>query len=262
MTYVNKVSQIQVMPRYDLVSDPDYQILEVDLPGEAFYIIHIYNEKPLIPSLMHYTVQQFLNLKVLLDKPFILLGDFNLHHQLWNPLIQTTNPLSNSLVEYLELNDAQLINSASVVEEFGGTFHRSNSKTTSIIDLTFVAGFKQIKWQDWNYGESTGSDHELITYMAQLPDNCEFGANNYVPNLATRLNIKKANWKLFHNKLHSKEILFNMHLDSAIQEEDYDQINDLMQQLVQRVAIVSIPILRMLLEILRNVMGAIFMERK
>lgn len=87
MTYVKKASQIQVMPRYDLVSDPNYQILEVDLPGKAFYIICIYNEKPLTPSFSHYTVQRFLNLQLQLDKPFVLLGDFNLHHPLWNPLV-------------------------------------------------------------------------------------------------------------------------------------------------------------------------------
>ena len=102
MTYVKKASQLQVMPRYDLVSDPNYQILEVDLPGEAFYIIHIYNEKPLTPSFSQHTVQRFLNSQLQLDKPFLLLGDFNLHHSSWNALIQTFNPLAISFANYLE----------------------------------------------------------------------------------------------------------------------------------------------------------------
>jgi len=51
-----------------------------------------------------------------------------------------------------------------ITEEFGGTFYRSNLRTTSIINLAFTTPFKTITWGNWHYKENTGSDHEVIGF--------------------------------------------------------------------------------------------------
>lgn len=43
MTYIRKTFHFEVDPRFDLVSDPYMQILEVITPIENFYIVNIYN---------------------------------------------------------------------------------------------------------------------------------------------------------------------------------------------------------------------------
>lgn len=215
LTYVKKSSNLQVSPRYDLVSDPDFQILEVEIPTESFYVIHIYNEKTTSHYSIKLTVERFLDLHLILDKPFLFLGDFNLHHSHWNPMVQNNIPLANKFVKYLDEINAQLLNRPSIIEQFGGTFHRANSRGTSIIDLTFAVGFQVLRWGDWKYGQSTGSDHEVITIQTDLPTasggthHHNYSNNNSLP---MKFNLKRADWSLFKDQL----LLMQSHLQNQI----------------------------------------------
>lgn len=132
-----------ITARYDTVSDPDYQFLELRLSCEAFYVVNMYNEKPTLNLLSQLTLQRFLDLNPQMDKPFLFLGDVNLHHSSWNPEVQNNTLLANNLVRYLDSARAQIIINSAIIEEYGGTFHRSNSRKTSIIDLAFAARFQQ-----------------------------------------------------------------------------------------------------------------------
>lgn len=116
LTYVKKSSQLQVSPRYDLVTDPDLQILEVELSSESFFVIHIYNEKPTSHYSTRLTMERFFDLQLKLDMPILFLGDFNLHHSSWNPLVQNNSQLANKLAQYLDNAKAQLLNSLSIIE--------------------------------------------------------------------------------------------------------------------------------------------------
>ena len=243
LTYLKKSSQLQVSPRFDLVSDPDLQILEVVLPSESFYVIHIYNEKPTSDYSTQLTLERFLDQQLKLDKPFLFLGDFNLHHPTWNPLVQNSTLLANRLVQYLDKTNAHLLNNSSVIEKYGGTFHRSNSKGTSIIDLTFEGGFRQLRWGNWKYGESTGSDHELIIFDCLIPsaNSHSSSANNPLP---SKFNIKKADWSMFRSQLILLQSQSQQQLEEAINNGNVELIAALLQSVVHTAASNSIPLLK------------------
>lgn len=247
LTYVKKSSQLQVSPRYHLVTDPDLQILEVELSSESFYVVHIYNEKPTSHYSTKLTVERFMDLQLRLDKPMLFLGDFNLHHSSWNPLVQNSSPLANKLAQYLDNANAQLLNSPSIIEQYGGTFHRSNSKSISIIDLTFAIGFKHLRWGNWKYGESTGSDHEVNLFDTCLIDPSldeSLNTNRNTNSLPTRFNVKKADWELFKFHILQQQELMQQTLETAIHRQDVDGIASILQQVVQSAAQESIPLFK------------------
>ena len=88
---------------------------------------------------------------------------------------------------------------------------------------------------------STRSDHELITFKALTPQVNDLTIDNHVPSLPSRLNKKKADWKLFQMELQVKEELFQNLLENAIQSKDYDQIASLLQQILENATLISIP---------------------
>ena len=227
VTYINKTSSYDISARTDLISDPDMQLFEFSSTLESFYIIHMYNEKSSLEGVSQTTFQRFLELDLSLDKPFLLLGDMNLHHPWWNPLITNPNSQATKLYEFLQYHKASLLVDSEVIEEFGGTFHRSNSESISIIDLAFAANFKNISWHQWQYGESTGSDHEDIFFQARSP----FSQNQNTC-LPTRFNLKKADWKAYRQNLKSSEGRWNLLLQDAIQIKNHDLVAKLLQNII------------------------------
>lgn len=240
LAYVQQGCPFQLTPRYDLATDPDFQILEVSHPQESFLIIHIYNERSRDQHEHRNTVQRFLNLQLPASLPFLLLGDFNLHHPSWNPLVQAPSLQAEQFANYLEQINAHQLMDPFVIEELGGTFHRPNTVNTSVIDLAFVSGFNHLSWQDWRYAESTGSDHEAIIFQAEAlaPLNTSSPATKLLP---ARYNLKKADWVLFNNYLLTNQDNINQLLDSSIEFADSDSVAGVLQDMVQGAADSSIP---------------------
>ncbi len=236
VTYINKTSSFDISARTDLISDPDMQLFEFTSTVESFYIIHIYNEKSNVEGVNQTTFQRFLELDLYLDKPFLFLGDLNLHHPWWNPLI--SNPVSQAtrLSNFLQHHKASLLVNSEVIEEFGGTFHRSNSKSISIIDLAFASNFKNISWNHWHYGESTGSDHEVIFFQARFPT-----PQNQNSCLPARFHLKKADWKAYRQNLKSSEERSRPLLQDAIQEKNHDLVAKLLQNIILEATQNAIP---------------------
>lgn len=195
MTYISRSFPFEITARYDLIVDPDFQILEIFAPHESFFI-NIYNEKPKTQHEIRFTLQRLFDLHISFQKPFLLLGDLNLHHQLWNPTVEYASPLAEHFVQFIHYHKAELLIDMTVIEELGGTFHRSNTKNTSIIDLVFASKFKTLYWQDWRYTESTGSDHEAIVFSTSISDHQRLATPQ-----EPRYNIKNANWEKFEQNL-------------------------------------------------------------
>lgn len=141
------------------------------------------------------------------------------------------------MVRYLEQCQAQLLLDPAVIEEHGGTFHRANTRNTSIIDLSFAAGFQHLQWQDWHYGESTGSDHEAIFFHAPLSSSAQSSQSPLPP----IFNLKKADWALFQLFLLQLEKVFLPQLFDAIQLNDIDTIAVLLQGIITQAADAAIP---------------------
>lgn len=243
LTYLKKSSHWQVTPRFDLVMDPDYQILEVTASSESFFIIHIYNEKPTTDIYNKYTIERFLDNREVINKPFLLLGDLNLHHTSWNPQTRYSSAIAEQLVNFLDKNHALPLMNFSIIEEHGGTFHRPSCHTTSIIDLAFVAGFRIMTWSNWRYAESTGSDHEFITFEGHL-EKFDSSNKNITGIMPARFNLKKADWKLFEKFLLSNLAVQEQRLNQAKLEQNHDGVASILQSYIHDAALKAIPIQR------------------
>lgn len=247
LTYVRKASNIEVNPRYDLAADPDLQILEVITSLEPFLIINIYNERerlgpenPEAPEIRQrlgeYTVNRLLQF-IPITQPALIAGDFNLHHPWWNSTAtQADTTKATLLVAWLERIKANIIIDQEVINELGGTYYRSNLVKTSIIDLAFTAGFREVQWSGWCYGEHTGSDHEAITYQATLLGRRVLENRGIPP-----YNTGKADWDLFNLALKSGERACIRDLEEAKESGDYDKIGLSLTRLIQQAALEAIP---------------------
>ena len=135
-----------------------------------------------------------------LDKPTLITGDFNLHHPWWNCTADEAKATTaGTLVSWLESQNATLLIDNDVIEEKGGTYHRSNLKTISVIDLAFTTGFKRTTWGNWHYSLPTGLDHEVISFQA-LTTTTTTGTTS-TGSILPSFNLKKADWELFSIEL-------------------------------------------------------------
>ena len=77
----------------------------------------------------------------------MIAGDFNRHHPWWNSAAPSDKiSKAANLVNWLNSINATLLVNAEEINLKGGTFYKPNLKTTSIIDLAFYTGFKQLEW--------------------------------------------------------------------------------------------------------------------
>jgi endonuclease/exonuclease/phosphatase (EEP) superfamily protein YafD len=154
LTYIRKEAGYETNPRPDLYQDPDIQVIEIIAKEETFLVFNLYNEKlqpdhlrldPTLTSLgQRTTLQRTLLLRPIPKGPWILAGDFNLHHPSWNA-IATSSPEASELVEWLETAQAIPLHDLEVINKLGGTFFRLNLTRTSVIDLAFIRGFRKVE---------------------------------------------------------------------------------------------------------------------
>ena len=141
--YIRTEAAIKHKQREDLSTNSDLLVLEISGPTERFLLLNIYNEKELAEDSTSQqqgvrTVERALLHLQLTHTPFLIAGDFNSHHFLWNTAIQNPNQEATQLASWLEAHSCELLNT-----EQEQTFFHSNLKSMSIIDLAFAAGFKE-----------------------------------------------------------------------------------------------------------------------
>jgi retrotransposon-encoded endonuclease len=123
IAYFRRSFPFDFSPRFDLCEDPDLQVFEIYTP-EPFYLAHIYNEKR--PPNSGYTTKTTEALRALrLEKPLIIIGDFNLHHPWWNPVAETSTE-ATALVEWLQHKKATYLVDPEALEAYGGIYFRFN----------------------------------------------------------------------------------------------------------------------------------------
>lgn len=253
--YIRIEAAIKYKQRDDLSTDGDLLVLEISGPTERFLLLNIYNEKELAEDSTSQqqgvrTVERALLHLQLTHIPFLIAGDFNSHHFIWNTAIQNPNQEAKQLASWLEAHSCELLNLDQIQ-----TFYRSNLRSTSIIDLAFTAGFKQNTWETWYRAEDTGSDHITISFSC------------YTKHTQRLLNplqdrpyaLNKADWEAFtavlkeqvaDKNLHQILEAINAQVDKlelsslslpAYLQEDLDSATDLLTQSIQEAARQAIP---------------------
>ena len=211
--YIRKESNIRFHLRLDLIDDPDLLILEINNKNiQPFYIINLYNELRDYNNKKERTIERAL-IPLKLDKPALIGGDFNAHHPLWNSSIN--HPIrATNLVKYLKDNNLELLNSIDIP-----TFFRPNTRSKSIIDLTFSSNYITNKVYNWDILEDkSGSDHEILSYSIIFNRD----KATYSPPFK-EYNLKEIDWILFNKRLKEKakdNILFNSNFFISLKEEE------------------------------------------
>ena len=249
LSYVRKARNLVYTPRHDLFNDPDLQAIEV-IGIEPFLIYNIYNERErdynLDPSQStsqgQYTINRLL-LHTQLRQPTLLAGDFNLHHPRWNSTASPANTaVADNLVNWLDSQQATLAIDPEVVNEKGGTFHRSNLRNISVIDLTFHTTFSKIAWSGWRYIGGSGSDHEVIAFEAR-PAQPPTGSLlcNSRPLL---FNYKLADWDKYSRLVSGREAAITQQIENLTVSNEYDGIASVITNTIIEAAEASIPRLK------------------
>ena len=191
--YARKQTNYQFCHRTDLTQDSDIIIIDVSGSNiETFQIINIYNEKSLNSELNNsYTVERSLqNIQLSHENETLISEDFNAHHSWWNSSI-TNSIRAHSLVTWLSSYDCELVNEPDITT--------CNRSANSIIDLSFATQKLYHQISDWHIDEShaSDSDHEVIIFYIRTATT-ELINNSLC---SEHFNLKKADWKLFSEKL-------------------------------------------------------------
>ena len=251
-TYIQKKRNYRIKKRQDLCKDSDLQILEVG-ELEPFLLVNLYNEKQLdLESRTQQTgiktsIRLLTNLEIInQDLPIVLIGDFNCHCSLWNSAVTTDSHEAQEIERWLVKYNFTILNQQEL------TFLRPNLTRDSIIDLAFVARFKESTFQNWRIGEATGSDHQNIAFSLFTKETPLY--NNP---LNQPFNLKKANWEKFQEELQREKQNLLDYLDSysprsqqeqlKLSQEDISFLNNLEEKItttIQRASRKAIPILK------------------
>ena len=121
-----KTAEVHLNTHQDSIIEA--QAIEITLTQGKIKLLHVYNpESSLNIDHLSHLINQ-------LGRKYLVVGDMNGHHTLWDPYIQNNNQCGNALSEYiLDLPTIAL------VTEPGLATHTNNRGITSTLDLTLCS---------------------------------------------------------------------------------------------------------------------------
>ena len=199
--YISRSLRASVSP----FTQPDPDFLAVTVLNHSFNIriFNIYNQDS--PSFPTKAVERNL-LPTPLPKPSLLLGDFNLHHPLWDPDTTGSSREADDLHDWIEENNLHLLNTPGT-----GTFFRANMNRESVLDLSLATDNLANRIEDWQIIPAIGSDHHAISLTVR-PSNADLVES---PLAQIRFNTKKARWEDFATAL--QDALADLDLELSLQ---------------------------------------------
>ena len=170
------------------------QVVEVTLAREKISILHIYNPRT------NLVIDHFNHLVNKLGRKFLIVGDMNGHHTLWDPGI-TNNQCGIFLANYI-LDEPRL----TVATTPGLKTFTNNAGGTSTLDLTICSSNILHAIETKSLADS-GSDHQPVLTTVHL-----------APKTTTR--SKRPKWKLDDKKWTSwKKKLPTISIYNTVEEE-------------------------------------------
>src|SRR5260370_19543611 len=149
-------------------------ILDVKHEGSKHpptHLINIYNQTELSESIDSiYTTDRLARIHLQPETPMIIMGDWNIHHNLWNSMIEmdSTPTRTWEVVDWLEGQGFTLQSEKDV-----HTRTRSGTQQDMVIDLTFAnkTACRQGMLQDHNVNSNLAllSDHHALTFKIGDP---------------------------------------------------------------------------------------------
>ncbi|KAJ6522103.1 Endonuclease/exonuclease/phosphatase, partial [Mycena vulgaris] len=163
MVYYRARPDFTVTLRSDIAQDLDIQVIDIAQPGApTTTYVNIYNDQK---QRIRPAVEHIKALDLPLDHPVIILGDSNLHHELWSCVGVRGSTRSNAFVQWTTEKGFSIINKKG---EITYVPHRRDC-SPSVIDLMFVNASASVHdtVKDWTVDPSMsyGSDHHGIRWV-------------------------------------------------------------------------------------------------
>lgn len=202
LVYVSRQirSRVQLSPLSP--QDPDMQIIEISDGNDKIIVVNIYNQIEVSPE-KRWTANRCLYNQPISGKT-IIAGDFNLHHSQWE-VQATSSPEADKLVEWMEINHLELLNTPG-----SGTFFRPKMIRPSVIDLTIASPTIADRIEHWQVIPDVGSDHRAILFTIRP----SVQSLNQINRDRDQFNTRKADWPKFTSFL--KHYVSKSHVLSSL----------------------------------------------
>ena len=168
-----KATHVQINTNQN--SNIEAQAVEIHLTHNKVKLLHVYNPDSAmnIDNLNHLIEQ--------MGSKYILVGDLNGHHTLWDPNILQNNPCGNALSEYL-LDQPTI----ALATEPGLATHTNSRGATSTLDLTLCSS-NLVHLIEVKVMPDSGSDHfPILTKLNLTPE--------------TVIKEKRPKWKITNDR--------------------------------------------------------------
>ena len=188
-----KADNIQINCRQNSIIEA--QSIEITLSREKIKLLHIYNPEDTIE------IEDLNHLVNQLGRKFIIVGDINGHHTLWDPNITRNNACGNELADYL-LNNPEI----ALATTPGLHTHTNNNGGKTTLDLTLCSPNLLHITETTSFSDY-GSDHLPVHTKISL-----------APEKVT--NTKRQQWKLKEDKWEKwkKEITITREYHDTVEE--------------------------------------------
>jgi Reverse transcriptase (RNA-dependent DNA polymerase)/Endonuclease-reverse transcriptase len=166
---VELVHKVLIRPRHDLLSHPNFLIIDLVTEYESLRLYNVYH---CVPSKGH-GLHPLLEVECEPTIPTIVAGDFNTHNRAWSLPQATPSRWADRLDTWVEDNDLFLLNPPHVA-----TWHGREDQRPSILDLVFINSAAVVSDQvsdvSVSFEASLGSDHAGLSLfwspVTALPD--------------------------------------------------------------------------------------------
>ena len=199
----------------DTPKDEEYQCVEIYFENIVLSVINLYNPCRRI------TCGFLSNVWNKMNKPAILCGDFNSHHEMWGSNHCDRN--GKEIVSFLSENDAVILNNGAP------TRLDAHTGTLSCLDLTIVNSKLAAKCK-WNVIlDRFGSDHFPVEIGIEVPGN-EFKKGSFNDGGHSR----KINWNVYKQEI---DIRLSEKINFVNVHDEYEFILKAIYDAVEKAAV-------------------------
>ena len=169
------------------------QAIVISLGRDDVKLLHVYN------PVNRLVIQHFDHLVQQLGRKFIVVGDLNGHHTMWDPdlRLDRINQCGRELANYLLDNQNLALITRPGLKTYTHTTHQSSNSST--LDLT-LGSINLINISDTKLLGDSGSDHDpVLTTVSLKPD-------KILRNRRPKWKIKDNKWKLWKDNVPAQQV--------------------------------------------------------
>ena len=169
------------------------QAIEISLGRDTVKLLHVYN------PVNRLDISQFDHLVQQLDRKFIVVGDLNGHHTLWDPdlRLDRINQCGRVLANYLLDNQDLALITTPGLKTYTHTTHISSNSST--LDLS-ICSINLINISETKLLGDSGSDHDpVLTIIDIKPD-------KFLRKRRPKWKIKENNWEKWKDNIPSQRV--------------------------------------------------------